>query len=424
MSGVRLPKRKKLSIGKKISIYNKPKLVYIPLISSNDQNITVLVKKDDYVFKGSIIARRKGKFKMPIHSSVSGKVIDFQEHIYLNGEKVKCVVIENDFKEKMEVRRTPNAVINKYSKEEFIDILLNRGIVGLGGAVFPTYVKYDVKNKINTLIVNAVECEPYITADFMLFKEKTEEILEAIDAILEINNIDEAIIATKKSNTTLNKILTNFLGTYLKIKLVNVPNVYPMGWERDLVKKVKGISYNKYPIEKGIVVSNVSTIFSIYEALKLEKPVIERVVTFTGEMLKEPQNILVKIGTPVSEVIASIGGYKRNKELVFVAGGPMMGVALANDDLIVSAGLSCVLVLHKIKPTTLTECMRCGKCVKVCPAKICPVLIKDSVNHIDDLEDYRADQCIECGLCSYICPAKINVRQFVRIGKKKLNERK
>jgi electron transport complex protein RnfC len=197
-----------------------------------------------------------------------------------------------------------------------------------------------------------------------------------------------------------------------------------MGWERDLVKEVKGTTYNKYPIEKGIVVSNVSTIYSIYEALKLGKPVIERIITFTGEMLKEPQNVLVKIGTPVSEVIEAIGGYKRNKELVFVAGGPMMGTALPSDDLVISADLNCVLVLHKIKTDTLTECMRCGKCVQVCPAKICPVLIKDSINNIDDLEDYHAEKCIECGLCSYICPAKINVRQFVKIGKKKLSERK
>ncbi|MDD2378271.1 MAG: RnfABCDGE type electron transport complex subunit C, partial [Bacilli bacterium] len=322
MSGVKLPKNKKMSITKKLYIYNKPKKVYIPLISSNDENITVLVKKDDYVFKGSVVGRRKGTYKMPIHSSVSGKVIGFEEHTYLNGEKVKCIVIENDFKEKMEHRITPRTSINKFTKEEFLDNLLNHGVIGQGGGGFPTYAKFKTDKKINTLIVNAVECEPYITADFMLFKEKCEEILEAIDAIVEINNIDEAIIATKKSNVTLNKLLENFLGTYLKIKLVNVPNLYPMGWERTLIKDVKDVTYDRLPIEKGIVVVNASTVFSIYEALKLDKPVIERVVTFTGEMLKEPQNVLVKIGTPVSEVIENIGGYKRNKEIVFVAGGP------------------------------------------------------------------------------------------------------
>ncbi|MDD4808569.1 MAG: electron transport complex subunit RsxC [Bacilli bacterium] len=423
MNGVRLPKRKKLSTNKNIYVYNKPKTVYIPLISSNDENITILVKKDDYVFKGSVVGRRKGNYKMPIHSSVSGRVMGFEEHTYLHGEKVKCVVIENDFKEKMENRVTPRTAINKFTKEEFVEKLLNHGVIGQGGGGFPTYAKFNSDKKITTLIINAVECEPYITADFMLFKEKCEEILEAIDAIVEINNIDEAIIATKKSNYTLNKLLMNFLGTYLKIKLLNVPNLYPMGWERALIKEVTGVEYDKLPIEKGIVVINSSTAHSIYEALKLDKPVIERVVTFTGEMLKEPQNVLVKVGTPVSEVIESIGGYKRNKEIVFVAGGPMMGTALPTDDLVVSPNMNCILVLKEIKTVTRTECLRCGKCVKVCPVKLSPVLIRDSLNNIDDLDSYNADRCIECGLCSYICPAKINIRQAVKIGKKKLSER-
>ena len=175
-----------------IKVFNKPKFVYIPLISGNDTNITVLVNKGEYVYKGSIIGKRKGDFRIPIHSSVSGIVVDFEEKTCLNGTLVKCVVIENDFKEKILPREE---VKTKYTKEEFIECLKENGIVGMGGSGFPTYIKYDVK-KIKTLIVNGVECEPYLRSDYVLAYNKCEEILEAIDTILEINNIDEEKIIT------------------------------------------------------------------------------------------------------------------------------------------------------------------------------------------------------------------------------------
>lgn len=417
MPGQKIPKFKDMSITDKIKVYNKPKYVYIPLICQNDTNITVAVKKGDYVFKGSIIGKRKGNFRIPIHSSVSGTVVDFEEKLYLNGEKVKCVVIENDFKEKIEDGYNIRKKISDLTKEEFIEIIKNCGIVGLGGAGFPTYVKYNTNQKIDTLIVNAVECEPYITADHMIIKEKCEETLEAIDAIMEINNIKEGIIAIKKGDNTLKNIINNFIGTYLRIKLVEVPNLYPMGWERELIRRVKKVTYNKLPIEKGIIVNNVSTIYAIYEALKLDKPLIERVVTFTGEMLKQPQNVLVKIGTPASEVIEFIEGYKRNKDIKFIAGGPMMGLALSSDDLIISTNLNCVLVVKDTIDIPPIECLRCGKCVQVCPAKLSPVLIKDRINDTLRLKELECERCVECGLCSYICPSKINVREYVKKAK-------
>ena len=238
-------------------VYNKPKKVYIPLISGNDTNITILVNKGEYVYKGSIVGKRKGDFRIPIHASVSGTVLDFEERTCYNGEKVKCVVIENDFKEKIEQKLSIKKNINQYSKEEFLELLKESGIIGMGGAGFPTYVKYESKN-INTLIVNAVECEPYIMADYALAKVKCEEILETIDAILEINKINEAIIAIKKENVVLKQIFDNFIGTYLKIKIKLVPNVYPMGWEKALIKQITGKDYDNYPSDIGIIVNNIS----------------------------------------------------------------------------------------------------------------------------------------------------------------------
>lgn len=395
-------------------VYNKPKKVYIPLISGNDTNITILVKKGEYVYKGSIIGKRKGDFRIPIHSSVSGTVLDFEERTCFNGEKVKCVVIENDFKEKIEQKLSVKRNINKYTKEEFIERLKENGIVGLGGAGFPTYVKYEAKN-INTLIVNAVECEPYITADEALAKIKCEELLETIDAILEINKIKEAIIAIKKENIELKQAFDNFIGTYLKIKIKLVPNNYPMGWERNLIKEVTNKDYDKYPIEEGIVVNNISTIYAIYEALKYNKPLIERVVTFSGENLGEKRNVLVKIGTDAKEVLEQL---KIKNDSIVVAGGPMMGIKV--DDLILSANLNCVLALNNTINIP-SICLRCGKCVEVCPAKLSPVLIMKtkykSEKDIKKIKQLHPEKCIGCGLCSYICPANLLVRDRVKDAK-------
>ena len=421
ITGVRISKGKELTKTKRLGFFNKPKYVYIPLISGGDKNITVVVKKGDYVHKGSIVGKRKGKYKMPIYSSISGTVIDFEEKYCSNGELVKCVVIENDFKERIERQHFVREKINDYTKDEFIKILQDCGIIGEGGAGFPTFAKYNTDKKIKTLIINAVECEPYITADITMLKEKTEEILETIDAIMEINSIKEGIIALKKNNKLIKKI-NNYIGTYPKIKVVVVPDLYPMGWERQLVKYVKKTTYNNIPIEKGIVVNNLSTVYSIYEALKYNKPQIERIVTFTGEMLKQPKNIHLKIGTRVKDVIESIEGYKRNKDIIMVSGGPMMGQSIPNDELVVTADLNCVLVLKEKVNDDILTCLRCGKCVEKCPSKLSPVLIKDSLNDTQQLKCLKADKCIECGLCSYVCPSKINVREFVKKAKEALKE--
>ncbi len=396
-------------------VYNKPKKVYIPLISGNDTNITILVKKGEYVYKGSMIGKRKGDFRIPIHSSVSGTVLDFEEKTCYNGEKIKCVVIENDFKEKIEQKINIKKTISKYSKEEFLELLKENGIVGMGGAGFPTYVKYEAKN-IDTLIVNAVECEPYITADCTLAKAKCEEILETIDAILEINKMKEAIIAIKKENVELKQVFDNFIGTYLKIKIKLVSNIYPMGWEKRLVKEITGKDYSNYPSDVGIIVNNISTIYAIYEALKYNKPLIERIVTFSGEGLEKPYNVLVKIGTPVDEILNQL---KVKENSIIVSGGPMMGNRV--DELVISSNLNCVLALNE-NANDVTACIECGKCVSVCPVKLSPVLIMKTKykkeRDIKKIKAYHPEKCIGCGLCSYICPAKLYVRERVKEAKK------
>lgn len=420
ITGIKMPSRKKMSIKEKIGVYNKMKYVYIPLISGNDTNITVAVKKGDYVYKGTVIGKRKGNLRIPIHSSISGTVIDYEEKYVSNGNKVKCVVIENDFLDAVE-NEYENNDITKYTKTEFIRTIRDCGIVGLGGSGFPTYVKYNIDKRLNTLIVNAVECEPYITSDYVLFREKCEEVLEAIDAIREINKMEEAIIAIKTNNIELRETIENYIGTYLKIKIVEVPNLYPMGWEKNLVKYIKKTDYQTFPMEQGIIVENVSTIYAIYEALKYKKPLTERIMTFTGENLKRPQNVLVKLGTSSSEIIKKVGGLNK-KNAIFVAGGPMRGIQIPTEDIILNMNDTCILVLENIKEEIEEECIKCGKCVSNCPAKLSPILIKENIKRPDKLKKLEPNRCIECGLCSYICPAKINLRKKIKEAQQKLRE--
>lgn len=417
VTGLKISSKKSMSVKNKLNEYLNPEYVYIPLISGSDTNISIFVKKNDYVYKGSILGKRQGNFPIPILSSVSGTVIGFEEKYYVNGEKVKCVVIQNDFKELVEKKLPVCEDITKISKENFITILKNNAIVGLGGANFPTFAKYDTDKTIKTLIVNAVECEPYITADYTLVLDHAEEILECVNAILKINAISEAYIAVKKTNTKIINAFNKYIGTFPNIKLYLMPNLYPMGWEKSIVKEILKKSYDRLPIEVNVVVNNVSTIYAIYESLKYNRPLTSRIVTFTGEGLDKPLNIKLKFGTLANEVIKKYCKYKNNSGLLFIAGGPMMGNSMKCDDLVITPNLNCVLVLPKLKKVESLECLRCGLCVKYCPAKLAPVLIKNDCANFEALKKYEVNRCIECGLCSYVCPSKIRVRDYIQCAK-------
>ncbi len=417
VTGFKISNKKSMSLKNKLNEYLNPEYVYIPLISGLDTNISIFVKKNDYVYKGTVLGKRQGNFSIPILSSVSGTVIGFEEKYYINGEKIKCVVIQNDFKELVEKKEPICDDITKISKADFITILKNNSIVGLGGANFPTFAKYDTDKKIKTLIVNAVECEPYITADYTLVLDHAEEILECVNAILKINGISEAYIAVKRTNTKIINAFDKYIGTFPNIKIYLMPNLYPMGWEKSIVIEILKKPYDKLPIEVNTVVNNVSTIYAIYESLKYNKPLISRIVTFTGEGLDKPLNIKLKFGTLASEVIKKYCKYKNSDDLLFIAGGPMMGEAIKTDDLVITPNLNCVLVLPKLKKSEQVECLRCGLCVKYCPAKLAPVLIKNDCEDFESLKKYEVNRCIECGLCSYVCPSKIRVRDYVQKAK-------
>ena len=418
MAGIKVIKRKSMSLKNAIAEYNKPEIVYIPLVNHSNMECVPTVKTGDIVLKGAVICKRNDHIQLDIHSSVSGKVLEIGKCLYLNGELVPCVVIENDFKEIQEHLNEKRAKINTYSKQEFIDTIKKYAVTGMGGADFPTYIKY--MNELDTIIVNAVECEPYNTSDHMTATLRTEEILETIDAIMEINKMKKAYIAIKENNEELKKTFAKYLGTYPNITLFLVKDVYPAGWEKQLIEEILNKTYEKVPSEIKVVCNNVSTIYAIYKALKYHKSISRRIVTVTGKMVKEPKNVIVKLGAKMSDVMKEIGGYQEGEEYLFVAGGPMMGEAMPSEDLVVTKNLTSVIVLDRRELPKTVTCLRCGRCSDVCPANISPVLIMNKVSDFDELKKMHPEKCIECGLCSYICPSKIMVREFVRKAKREI----
>ena len=420
MRGVTIKMDDKIKVKKEMLEFIKPQKIYIPLENKSGIKYKKLVNVGDYVFKGQVVAINES-IDFPIHSSVSGYVVENEFNELNTGKKVECIAIENDFKEKYKDKLGSIKELSNYSKEEFIELLKTSEITGLGGSDFPTFLKYNTDSKINYLLVNGVECEPYISCDKVVMSKYMEKILEAVDAILEIMKIKKAYIVVKSSNIESQKVINKYINTYPNIKLALMPDMYPAGWERNVVEVVLHKKYDKYPVEVGAIVSNVSTIYAIYDMLKYNTPLTERIITITGTGIRKPSNIKVKIGTKLSEIIENIEGYKDIKKPIFIAGGPMMGSSLPNDNLIVTKDLNCVLVIDDIELTNY-PCIKCGKCTNVCPVHLLPVMIMNNIGNEKKLKELMPQKCIECGLCSYICPSKIEVREYVRIAKGRVNK--
>ena len=390
MAGYKLPHHKHMSMNE-LKSFLKPKDIYL---EQGDSKLLV----GDYVYKYQTIGHKE-RFNVPIISSVSGTVVDIKDGY---------IKIKNDLLEKTE-KEIINRDVSKIKKEEFLDIIEKAGIIGMGGAGFPTHMKYKTDKNIELLIVNAVECEPYITADYSIMNEKCNELLEGINNIIRINKINNAILAIKKTNVEVIKKFKEIIDKYPKIELRIVRDIYPMGWERTLIKEVTKKEYDILPIELGIVVNNISTIFAINNALKHDIPLVERIVTITGENVKNPGNVMVKIGTSVNEILKFMGGILDDS--VLISGGPMMGVEINKTEYI-KPQMNCILVLPKPKEENIINCLRCGKCVSACPANLAPVLIKECSNK-EELIKLQVNKCISCGLCSYICPSRIDLRNIV-----------
>jgi electron transport complex protein RnfC len=405
---------KKISPSKKIIDDVKIQIIYIPLESSLGYNYKLQVKVGDYVYIDDTLGVNTVT-DFALKSSVSGTIVGIEKKYISNGKLVDCLVIENDFKEKYRNKLGRKNDITQYSKESFVYMLLNSGITGMGGGDYPTFMKYSTNEKINYLIVNGVECEISSSSDGAVMYNYAEEILECVDAIMEIMNIGKAYIAVNENNSLVIKKLLKYINTYPDIKVFPVMNAYPSGWERYLVSEITDFTYDKNPSEVGVVVDNVSTIYAMYELLKYNRPLTEKIVTISGEGVKKPGNYKVKIGTNFSELMLKIDGYKQLNNPILVAGGKMMGKSIASDEFIITKDLNTILVLED-KDTKSEMCIRCGKCNEVCPVGIMPVMIIDNKKNAKKM---GIDKCIGCGLCSYVCPSKIEVREMLEQIKEK-----
>lgn len=386
----------------------------------------IYVKDGDHVYMGQLIGMRDGGFfKQPIHSSCSGTVEGYEEHYHRSGKKVRFLRIHNDHKDEWDpsIKPRTDEEIAKLTRQDFVKILKENAMVGLGGSSFPTYVKFNNDKKIDVILINAIECEPYITADIRLMNEELEKIIHGIEYLQIAFSCKRVLICIKKKHAKLCKVYEEYLRRLPEsgIEVCRVGNFYPQGWEIAMIKSALGIDVpsGHLPSEYGIANFNVSTVWGIYEAVKFNRSVIERRISISGDGVNYPSNFVVRIGTPLKTLMEHCGGYRHpEKDKVFILGGPMMGASLPSDDGIISKTVTSVLVFdHKDEPEA--PCIRCGSCVYSCPTGLEPKQIMDAVKAFDKerIKKLSPLRCIECGLCTYVCTSHIRVTDFVRRAK-------
>ena len=399
-----------------IDLSNSVSNVYISTISPNLKNIEILVKEGDKVKVGTRIGTRTD-FYVPIYSPVSGVVKGLEMRFDANaGRPANHVVIDNDFKYAKE-ENVLNKVTLESSQEEIFAAIKEAGLVGLGGAGFPTYVKYNNPKGINSLLVNAVECEPYLTTDYHEIKRDTEYLLKGAQLLVKALGASEAVIAFKVNKEDMKAKILELLPKYEGIRIVEVPDVYPMGWERTLIKEVFKKEYKGLPSEVGVVVNNAQTVIALGHALLDGNTLSKRLVTVSGNGVANPNNVMCPIGTPAKEIIAACGGYV-GEEINLIPGGPMCGKAVVKEDFAIAPQNGALTVLQHVKVQS-QACLRCGECTMHCPAGLQPVEIQIAVKKgdVDRMLALEAKSCVECGMCSYICPSHIDVTENMRKAK-------
>jgi len=420
------PPEVKLTSGIQIRQLPVPVSVAIPITQHIGAPASVLVKKGDIVKTGQLIASINGFVSSNIHSSVSGTVNKTDTVTDASGYPQTAVFIDVTGDEWMENIDRSNELIREITStpQEIINKCRDTGIVGLGGATFPSHVKLAIPKdkKCDTLIINGAECEPYLTSDHRLMLEKGEEIMTGISLIMKSLGVEKAMVGIECNKKDAIAHLTKLAIKYNGITIHALKVKYPQGAEKQLIKALidREVPSGRLPVDVGSVVHNVGTAFAVYEAVQKNKPLIERVVTITGKSLKNPGNYLVRIGTPVKNLIEAAGGIPEDTGKI-VNGGPMMGKAIISADAPVTKGTSgIVLFTHKeSKRKEINPCIRCAKCTFACPMNLEPFLLSTlSLKGLyERAEKERITDCMECGSCSYICPASRPLLDYIRLGK-------
>ena len=427
--GVHIPEYKELTESKAIELAKEPKIVYIPLHQHVGSACKPIVEVGENVKIGQKIGDVDAYVSAPVHSSVSGIVKEITMMYTPDGWKNQCIVIESDGKNEMHESIKPN-VYEDLSKEEKLKIIEESGIVGLGGAGFPMHTKLVTSDDgtVDVAILNGAECEPYLNCDNRIMLEEPEKVIFGLKAIMDMLSIENGFIGVEDNKIEAIATLTKTI-SYDNIRVAKLKTKFPQGDSYRLVDSVTGRRVPRGGRTKNVesLVSNVNTAFAVTEALLEGKPLYERVITVTGHGIKEPKNLLVKVGTPIREIIEQCGGFK-GKPGKIIAGGPMTGTAQYTLDTPITKTTAGIIVYteEEAKPVETLPCIRCGKCLQVCPAFIQPLFISAYAlkNDLEKADEYAADACIECGSCSFICPSKRPLAESIKHVKKEIKAKR
>jgi len=426
IGGVHPNDSKVYSAHKKIVEVPLPKKAIIPLVQHIGAPAKAIVQKGDKVLVGQLIAEAGGFVSAPIHSPVSGTVSKLDTTVDAWGMRVPAIFIDVEGDEWLPVIDRTNTInsVCKLDSKDIIEKIKNAGIVGLGGACFPTHVKLmpPLGKKAEVLIVNGVECEPYLTCDHELMLEHGEEIIVGIQILMKALNIEKAVIGIERNKEDAIGYIRRLAAHTLGIMVEPLKLKYPQGGEKQLIDACihRQVPSGALPIEVGAVVDNVATVYAVYQAVQKNQPLISRVITLTGKEVKNPGNYLVRFGTPLSEVIEFAGGVPENTGKI-IGGGPMMGRAMNNVDMPANKRVSGLLFMPKEESHRLEvkNCIRCAKCVQACPMGLEPYLLSkySQLQRWDDMEKHDVMDCIECGCCQFTCPSNRPLLDYIRNGK-------
>lgn len=419
----------KLSANSAIRKADMPDHVVIMLNQHLGVPAEPIVFKGDEVKVGQLIAKANGYVSANIHSSVSGKVLKIDDAVDVTGYKNKAIYINVTGDNWIDKIDRDEKLVKECNidSEEIIKRIADAGIVGMGGAGFPTHVKLKPPEgkKAEVLIVNAVECEPFLTSDHRLMIEKGDEILVGLSILMKAVNVDRGIIGIENNKMDAIEILKHKAESYKGIKILPLKVLYPQGGEKQLIESAIGrqVPSGALPVDVGAIVQNVSTVFAVYEAVQKNKPLFERVITITGKNVNDPGNFIVRIGTTFSDIIEGQGGMPENTGKI-ISGGPMMGKAVTNLSVPLTKGSSGILFIseNETPRKEIKNCIRCAKCVEACPMGLEPFLFMTLAEHEEweKLEKELIMDCIECGCCTFSCPSTRPLLDYLRLGKSKV----
>jgi len=420
--GVHPEEYKELTANKSFEEIPAPEEISIPLSQHLGKESIPVVKKNDKVKIGTLIAKENGFISAPVHSSIAGTVSSISKTFLQTGFQKTSIVIKKDSSNETEFLQPLD--YDTVSSYEIIQRVRDAGIVGLGGAAFPTYVKLSPPSdkKIDYIILNACECEPYLTRDYRLILERTEEVIKGLLLIMRATNVQNGVIGIEDNKPEAIEKLKEVLSNYPQIRLIILKTKYPQGAEKMLIKAVLGreVPPGKLPLDVGVIVQNVGTAIATYDAVTKGIPSIYAYMTVSGKGIKEPKNLIVPIGTPLKNVIDFCGGLTDDAKRI-VIGGPMMGFAQFDLSIPVTKATSGLLVLteEEVKEYPETNCLRCGICVSVCPLNLTPTRLVRLIQkkRFEEAAKLNISLCMECGTCAFSCPAYIPLVQWLRLGK-------